>query len=61
MMDLGGIKNGCSPTDVNPPAYAQDEGRNTSALALPAMTKGKYGFKSGRSHLQSLTHVLIAF
>jgi hypothetical protein len=60
-LEAGDGSDGCSPTDVNPPAYARDEGGNTLALAPPAVTKSKYGFKSGRPHLQSSAHALIAF
>jgi len=54
-LEAGDASDNCSPTDVNPPACAQDEGENNLALPPPAVTQDKYGYNSGRPHLQSST------
>lgn len=54
-LEAGDGSDDCSPTDFNPPARDQDEGGNTLALPPPAVTQDKYGYNSGRPHLQSST------
>jgi hypothetical protein len=54
-LEAGDASDDCSPTDVNLLACAQDEGGNTLALPPPAVTQDKFGYNSGRPHLQSST------
>jgi hypothetical protein len=42
-LEAGDASDGCSPTDVNPPVYTQDEGRKFLALPPPAVTQDEGG------------------